>query len=124
MMVAEFDDLRAEFKAAFVAAGFWKPARVTSDGSPQVVTDADVAYRRPDSTRLGGSISNDHEIEYVASDFPDLAEGDTVELIDDDGGVIAGSTFRVRQPPYITDNPGDDQSGYFLRALLTQIDDL
>ena len=119
--MTDFSDLRAEMKSEFVAAGLWIPIRVTSDASPPVVTDTHASYRAPDTVRVTGSVSDDHEIEYVADDLPDLAERDRVDLLDDDGVAITGKAFTVRQAPYVTDNPGDDQSGYFKRALLTRI---
>ena len=119
--MTDFADLRAEMKSEFAAAGLWIPIRVTSDASPPVVTDTHANYRAPDNVRVNGSISDDHEIEYVAADLPTLAEGHLVDFLDDAGDPLAGRSFKVRQPPYITDNPADDQSGYFKRALLTRI---
>jgi hypothetical protein len=115
----DFD--RSVFRDAFAEAGMWVPIRATSQGSPAVSVDLFVDYRAPDNIRVNGSISDDHEIEYVADDLPDLREGDSIVFLDADGDPIAGRSFRVRAPPFITDNPGDDQSGFFKRALLTRI---
>lgn len=116
----DFD--RSVFKDELIAAGMWVPIRVTSTDSPPVITDTHVGFKSPDNVRLGGSLSRDYEIEYVAGDLPDLAEGQRVDFLDTDGGdEMSGQAYRVRQPPYVTDNPVDDQSGYFLRALLTKL---
>lgn len=115
----DFD--RSAFKDEFVGAGMWAPIRVTSTDSPAVVTDTHAGFKSPDNVRLGGSLSRDYEIEYVATDLPDLAEDQRVDFLDEDGDEISGQAYRVRQAPSVTDNPGDDQSGYFLRALLTKL---
>jgi len=99
----------------------WIPIRVTSQDSPPIVTTCHAGYRRPDNIRVSGALSNDYEIEYQFDDLPDLTEGDGVELLDQDGNPIAGETFVVREPPQVTDNPNDDQTGFFRRALLTKV---
>lgn len=119
--MSDFDDLRDELKAEFVVAGFWIPIRVTSLNSPPVVTHTNAAYRRPDVLRVNGSQSSEHQIEYVADDLPDLAEGHLVDLLDADGNPISGQSFRVREPSFVLDDISADESGYFRRALLTKL---
>lgn len=114
----DFD--RSVFAPAFAASGIWIPIRVTSQGSPPIVTTCYAGYRRPDNLRVNGSLSNDYEIDYQFNDLPDLDEGYGVELLDANGNAISGETYRVREPPQVTDNPNDDQTGYFRRALLTK----
>jgi hypothetical protein len=99
----------------------WIPIRVTSQESPAVVTDTHAAYIRPDVPRVTGSLSSEHEIKYQGDDLPDLTEGDGVEFLDEDGTPIDGKTFRVRQVPFVSDDPNDDTTGYFMRALLTRL---
>lgn len=111
----DFD--RSVFAPAFIASGMWIPIRVTSTGSPPIITDGHARYSRPDVVK--GSLSAEHEIGYQADAFPGLAEGHRVDFLDADGNAIAGKTFRVRQKPYVTENPSDDQTGYFMCANLT-----
>lgn len=100
----------------------WVPIRVTSQASPPVETSCYADFRRPDVPRFGsGALSTDYEIEYQYDDLPDLAENDGVVLLDENGDPLAGESYRVRQAPVVTDDPGDDRSGYFRRALLTKL---
>lgn len=114
----DFD--RSAFKAELIATGMWVPIRVTSLGSSPMVTDGYADFRKPDNIILG-QISNDQQIEFEATDFPDLDEGYRVDLLDASGAPISGRAYRVRQTPKVTDNPNDDQSGFWLCALLTKI---
>lgn len=115
----DFD--RSVFAPAFADAGMWVPIRVTSTASPPVVTDTVAAHRQPTFTRGGASLSDEHEIEYQRHTLPDLAEGDVVDFLDDDGNPIAGQQFRVRQSPEVPNNQNQntDQTGYFMCAYLT-----
>lgn len=115
----DFD--RSVFKPAFVAAGLWIPIRVTSQDSPPVEIDTHASYSQPAQLRVGASISNEHEIKYQADELPDLRQGDGVLFLDAEGNPISGSSFRVRAPPFVTDDPNDDQTGYFMRAQLTRV---
>lgn len=115
----DFD--RTIFKDEFVAAGLWIAIRVTSQDTPPVVVDTHAYYSRPGTMRVGSSASNEHEIKYVHDDLPDLVERDGIEFLDDDGNAIAGEAYRVRQDPFVSEAPSDDQSGYFRRALLTKL---
>ena len=116
-----FSDLRDELATEFIAAGFWEPIRVTDLASPPVSVDCYAAYRRPDNLKVNGTLSNDHWIEYQAADLPTLAEGHLVTRMDENGDPIAGEDFRVREAPFVTDDPASDTSGYFMRAILTKL---
>lgn len=116
----DFD--RSLFKEEFMASGMWIPIRVTSTSSPPVITDTHAGYKQPMDYKNGGvNISNQHEIKYQADDLPDLAKDHRVDFLDEDGDPIAGKNFRVRQPPFVTEDPNDDQTGYFMLALLTKL---
>lgn len=115
----DFD--RSVFLPAFAAAGMWIPIRVTSVDSPPVVTDTFARYSQPSVIKNSGNLSSEHEIKYQADKLPDLAEGQGVEFLDANGDPIAGKAFRVREPPIVTTDINDDQSGYFMLAILTSV---
>jgi hypothetical protein len=115
----DFD--RSVFKPAFIAAGMWIPIRVTSQDSPPVVTDTHAGYAQPGVVKVSGSMSSEHQIKYQRDDLPELTEGDGVEFLDADGNPITGKSFRVREEPFVTDDPNDDATGYFMRVRLTKL---
>lgn len=111
---------RSVFWPAYKAAGFLRPALVKQSGKPAATVD--IKYVQPDEQRLDGAVaSRDHAIKYQHADLPFLAEGDAVSMLDANGVVIKTERFRVRQVPMISNDPGDDRSGYFRWAVLTRI---
>lgn len=118
--MSDFADMRAEFVDAFADAGLWSPAQVKSGGRTATVQ---VGYRQPTENIFGQQASQQHAIDYRASDLPKLAEGDPVSFLDDDGAVIKTRRFKVREAPFV---PGDaiagtQGDGFWKRALLTQL---
>lgn len=75
-------------------------------------TTIDVGFTRPDQLRLDGiTRSTEYQIEYLAADAPDLAEGDDV--------TIGADAYRVRETPRVSDEPGAD--GTWRIATLTKV---
>ena len=70
-----------------------------------------VAFDRPDEITGAGVQSTDWRIEYVASDAPNLAEGDEVEIDE--------VVYRVRRAPVVPEVGGVD--GTFRHAVLTRV---
>lgn len=114
--MTDFD--RSVFWPEFKAAGMLSPAAVKQAGKPRVLVD--VRYSQP-SDGIGSQVSQQHSIKYQHADLPYLAEGDLVDFLDADGAVIRAQRFKVREAPLVSNNPGDDTSGYFRHALLTRI---
>lgn len=115
--MSDFD--RTIFWPEFKAAGFLRAARVRQEGHAPV--DCDVKYTQPTDFKFGGAIgSQEHSIKYQHSDLPYLGEGSTVEFLDAEGEVIRAERFKVRQASAVSDDPGDDRSGFFRHALLTR----
>jgi hypothetical protein len=87
---------------AFKAAGMLH-AVARSDAAPPAAFDAD--FVQPGQLILGDAVHSDQvQIEYQTGAAPDLRVGERL--------VIAGSTYRVRQPPL---KQGD---GFFSRVEL------
>ena len=74
-----------------------------------------VAFDRPDEITGAGVQSTDWRIEYVASDAPNLAEGDEVEIDE--------VVYRVRRAPWVAESGVGGIDGTFARALLTRAED-
>ena len=105
---------RAIFWPTFIAAGFTRRAKIGKN-------IVHVIYRAPTELLFGGrQQSNEHTIYYQDADLPNLAEGDSVVFVDEDGAKIKGQTYKVRRAPWTSDIPGTDQSGYFKYAALTK----
>ena len=116
----DFD--RSIFRPLFAAVGLWEPVRLTSQDTTPIVTDGFARYNRPDTVKVIGALSAEHEIRFVAGEFPDMREGDRVDFLDGEGGdPVAGRAFRVRSTPIVTDDPAEDCSGYFKLAELTKL---
>lgn len=85
-------------------------------------TLGDVGYREPSVLKIDGmAISQEHRIEYQATDFPKLGEGDTVTFLDENDQPIAGLKFKVRAPSYVSENELDANDGTYRMALLTRL---
>jgi len=119
--MSEFSDLRETFPEENAAVGFWIPIRATSQASPPVVTDTLVRFGSPDSVMQGAQLSKQHEIKYRTAALPGLLEGDRIDKLDEDGNPIAGEAYKVRQPPFVTDNLLESRDGYWRHALLTKL---
>lgn len=114
------DAVKAAYWPAFKAAGFLRPALVKQSGKPAVTVD--VKYTQPSARRFDGSVgSQEHSMKYQRDDLPYLREGDPVSFLDADGVVIRAERFKVREAWFVGEFPGDDTSGFWRRALLTQI---
>lgn len=115
-MLSEFS---TAFATAFAEAADEAGFRVAATVRPASCVDRPfaimVAIERPDAVAIGPSLSTEWEIEYVASDAPDLAEGDEVEIDE--------VRFRVRRPPTVVDAGVGGIDGTFARATLTRIAD-
>lgn len=113
---------RSLFAPAFAAVGMWIPIRLTSQDTVPDITNGFARYRRPDVVKVGGALSAEHEIGFEAIAFPLMREGDRIDFLDSAGGdPINGRAFRVRAPPFVTDDPAEDRSGYFKVAMLTKL---
>jgi hypothetical protein len=110
---------RSIFWPEYVRAGWTRKVQVKQSGLPR--TTVDVIYRRPTEILFGNTVStNEHSIYFQTADLPNLAEGDAVAFLDDDGAAIKTERFTVRREPWVSNNPADDTSGYFSYAVLTK----
>lgn len=102
----------------YIEPGYWQPGYCGAEGE----LDAYVGYVEPDRERFGGGArSKEYEIEYQASELPDLAEGDIVTIWSDDTKT-QGTEYKVREAPFVHgDEHGGGEDGTFKRALLTKI---
>lgn len=105
----------------FKAAGMLQRVSIKPKAGGAART-GDVGYIQPDVLKIDGSAtSREHRIEYQAADFPGLAEGDVVTFLDADDEPVPKMKFRVRRPPYVSDNQLDGDDGTYLLAVLTKI---
>lgn len=99
----------AAFKAGAIAAGMTVVATITS---ASVTDDYDVGFIQPDAVRMDGlTLTREYEMEMLDPD-------DCPTLKEDDGVVIDGVSYRVRQAIF-NGEPGAD--GYYRKALLTKV---
>lgn len=98
------------FWPAFKAAGLLVAATVNGGDA------VDIGYSAPDRPRLDGTmVSTEWEMEYQATDLPDLAEDDLVTI-------TGFGNFRVREPSYTPEGvQGWGADGFFKRARLTKL---
>lgn len=113
----DFD--RSVFWPEFKAAGMLRSAWVKQAGRAAVTVD--VKYEQPTTRIFGAQASQDQTITYQAADLPYLAEDDLLTFLDADGNQILRERFKVREPAYVSSDPGQDRSGYFKLALLTRL---
>jgi hypothetical protein len=113
----DFD--RSVFWPAFKEAGMLRSVSVKQSGKQAVTVD--VKYEQPTQRIFGQQASQDLTIQYQAADLPYLKEDDPVTFLDAAGAPIRTERFKVREAPYVSANAGEDRSGYFKYALLTQI---
>lgn len=119
--MTDFDDARSEFKQAYIDSSMWLPIRVTSQDSPPVVMETYAGYRQPTDIVYGQENTQSYRIEFVESDLPNLAEGDTVEFLDSSGNVITAMRFKVRESPFVQNDLLAHGDGFFKRCLLTKL---
>lgn len=106
-------DFAAAFQEAAGDAGFLLVAKVRPKDCGVKPYDIDVGFERPDMLTNAAAQSTDWEIEYVATDAPELYEGDEVEINE--------VSYRVRRAPYVPPAGVGGVDGTFMRALLTRI---
>jgi hypothetical protein len=116
-MSDDFDE--SVFQGAMKEAGMTTRARVKSGGA---TVDIDLTdWMTPDTVLANGALSKQYEMEYVATDLPKLKEGDAVTLLDAAGVPLTKQKYQVRQPPTVTDQPGESRTGFFKLAVLTKL---
>jgi hypothetical protein len=91
-----------EYKdAGWLSSAVWKAATF------------DAFFVKPGQVTANGALSTGYEIVYQDADAPALKEGDTI--------TVDGVKFKVRDTPYVSDQPGDSQTGYFKHARLSSV---
>jgi hypothetical protein len=113
-MIASFSSLfAAEFAEAAGDAGFLVVAIVRPKDCAARPFELACAFERPDVFTNANAQSSDWEIEYVATDASELAEGDEVEIDE--------VVYKVRQAPTVPPAGAGGVDGTFKRALLTRV---
>jgi hypothetical protein len=103
----------AEFAAAADDAGMRVSVQVRPADCAVRPYEFRAAFDRPDVFTNANAQSSDWEIEYVATDAPELVEGDEVEIDE--------VVYRVRQAPTVPPAGVGGVDGTFRRALLTRV---
>jgi len=104
----------------FKATGFLRRISVKPKAGGATLL-GDVDWSQPDEIMGSNSRSREYRMEYLTADFPALAEGDTVQLLDEDDVAIAGMKFKVRAPAYVSNRPLDGDDGTYRMAMLTKV---
>ena len=73
----------------------------------------DAFFVRPAQVTTNGALSTGYEIVYQDADAPTLKEGDPI--------TVDGVKFKVRDTPYVSDQPGFSQTGFFKYARLSAL---
>lgn len=106
-------DFAAAFQEAAEGAGFLLVAIVRPKDCGARPYELAVAFERPDVVDLiTNRQSREHQIEFVASDAPDMVEGDEVEIDE--------VVYTVRRPTFVRDDGVGGIDGTFRRAILTR----
>ena len=107
------------FWPAFKDAGMLKRVSVKPRAGGATLF-GDVLLRMPDRPAGTNAQSREYEIEYQVADFPKLAEGDVLQVLDSDDAPVAGMKFKVRRAAYVSDRPLDGDDGTYQQAQLTK----
>lgn len=107
------------FWPAMQSVNMLTPVRVKQSGKPAV--DVHVEWFEPDLIMASGAQSRAYDMKYQTADLPALAEKDVVQWLDAGGLPIKDKKFEVREPPRVSDNPAESQTGFFRRAALTKL---